>query len=171
MKTQLALSSDQYREIYEHLFPGVGQCEEGAFLYCTLEACDSRRVLSVQEMSLLSPDAFTSRSAYYLELTDETRARVMKRAHDLHAVLIEVHSHPHQVQAEFSPSDLSGFATFVPYVKWRLPGRPYAAVVHGCRTFDALIWESDKRMPGRLHEMTVDGNQYAPTGHTLAHWR
>ena len=171
MRTELSFSDEQHQQLCRHLFREGGRCEEGAFLHCSIAQSGYARLLSVTEMTLLPADAFLSRSSYYLELKDDTRASVMKRAHDLNAVLVEVHSHPLQQQAQFSPSDLSGFETFVPYVNWRLPGRPYVAIVHAVDSFDALVWEQASATPQTLDGIAVDGRRHVPTGHTLKHWR
>lgn len=171
MKTELSFTSEQHEELYRHLFREGGGCEEGAFLHSYIVQTANTRILSVMEMTLLPASAFLSRSSYYLELKDDARASVMKRAHELNAVLVEVHSHPLQQQAKFSPSDLSGFETFVPYVNWRLPGRPYIAIVNAIDSFDALVWEWSGAMPQSLDGLSVDGRRYFPTGNTLKHRR
>ena len=170
MQTKLATTCLQYRNLYSHLFPPDGYCEEAGFLYCKLDIHESERVLTVQEMDLLAPTAFSTRSPYYLELSSESRSQVMKRARHLDAVLAEVHSHPHQQRAEFSPRDVSGFDPFLRYVRWRLPGKPYAALVHGGVTFDALVWEPEGTIPGPLQTLLVDDTYYTPTGLTLENW-
>ena len=72
-------------------------------------------------------DGFSVCNEYHFELTDEVRAQVIKRAHDLGASIAEVHSHHGPWPAAFSPSDQLGFREFVPHVWWRLKGRPYLA--------------------------------------------
>ena len=171
MKAELSFTSEQHQKLCRHLFREGGRCEEGAFLHSSIAQSVNTRLLSVKELTLLPANAFLSRSSYYLELKDDARASVMKRAHELNAILVEVHSHPLQQEAQFSPSDLSGFETFVPYVNWRLPGRPYVAIVHALDSFDALVWERAGDMPQSLDGITVDGRRHVPTGHTLKHWR
>ena len=62
----------------------------------------------VIDAAKLGPDEFESQLGDYLELADETRARLIKRAHDLQASLVEMHSHPAPFPAAFSPADRPG---------------------------------------------------------------
>jgi hypothetical protein len=112
------------------------------------------------------PDGFSSQTAYHLELTDEMKASVIKRAHDLGASLVEFHCHTGRWPAAFSPSDRSGFLEFVPHVLWRLKGRPYLAVVASHSGHDGLLWFKDVRSPSRLDGLLVDNCVLPSTGQT-----
>ncbi len=80
------------------------------------------------------------RNRYHFELTDEVRAEVIKKAHDLESSLVELHSHEEQLPVSFSSTDFMGFRDFVPHVFWRLKNRPYLAVVVSKTGCDGLVW-------------------------------
>ena len=68
-----------YRKMRRHLLPWWHRVEEAAFLYAT-PTKDS--LFEYLEWFPVPASGFVSRSAYHLELNDETRAIVIKRAHD-----------------------------------------------------------------------------------------
>jgi hypothetical protein len=109
------------------------------------------------------PDGFLVRTRYHFELTDESRADAIKKAHDLGASLVELHSHCGSWPASFSGSDLLGFEEFVPHVQWRLHGRPYLAIVVSRAGFDGLVWLSASRRPIRLKGIAVGRSVLKPT--------
>lgn len=154
----------------QHLFPRGGVCEEAAFLFARNGPVGRADVLDVFESELIAPAGFTSRSRYYLELSDATRAALIKRAHDLSASLIECHSHPGQRQACFSWSDLHGFDEFVPHVMWRLKDRPYAAIVMASDTFDGLVWSTADAGSEAIRAITTERGELLPTGLTSLNW-
>ena len=159
----LVLDGRSYQTLRDHL---VGRpenrSEEAAFLFCKQRVEGDDLWFSPQDSWLLAPEAFASRSEYYLELTSETRAAIIKRAHDLGAFVIELHSHPCQVEAEFSWSDMSGFQQFVPHIRWRLKERPYAALVFTATSFDSLVWDTSNVVAGSCN-LVVDGVSHSPT--------
>ena len=106
----------------------------------------------------------------HASLTDETRGRLIKRAHDLDASLVEFHSHLAEWPASFSESDRAGLDEFVPHVRWRLKGKPYMAVVVAPTSFDALAWVSASKNPEEVHGILVGGTLHRPTGLTLKEW-
>jgi hypothetical protein len=116
---------------------------------------------------LLKAEHFSVQEAYYLELTDATRARVIKRAHQLSCSLIEFHSHVGHAKAQFSGSDIAGFKDIVPHIWWRLAKRPYAAVVVARDGFDAFIWSDNPEAPVRLDQMKAGERILYPTNRTI----
>lgn len=164
------LSRDTYERVLAHLLPPRGVCEEAAFLFAIAEVGPEAVRLSVVEAMLIPPEGFASRSAFYLELTDRTRAAVIKRAHDLGAGLIECHSHPGQRGACFSWSDLHGFDDFVPHARWRLADRPYAAIVFAMDSIDALAWCGPATDAVRVAGVHADDQLVVPTGFALDNW-
>lgn len=143
----LSLTERTSRAVRRHLIPWWHRVEEAAFLYVVP---GENGVFTCLEWYPVPASGFASRSAYSLELTDETRALVIKRAHDLDASLVELHSHIGRGPARFSPSDLAGFLDFVPHVFWRLKNRPYFAVVMTRTGLDGFAWTRDPRSPERL---------------------
>lgn len=126
--------------------------------------------LTPLETYLVPPEWFAHRSPFFLELADETRAAVIKRAHDLSASVIEIHSHPSQLMAAFSESDIRGFYEFVPHMLWRLKNRPYAAVVVARNSFDSLAWFESVDAPVPMAIRLEDGAILQPTGTTHSTW-
>jgi hypothetical protein len=157
----LALTEGTYRSVRRHLLPWWHRVEEASFLYVV--PGDDGSFASV-EWFAVPASGFASRSAYHLELSDETRAMVIKRAHDLGASLVELHSHVGRGPARFSPSDLSGFRDFVPHVFWRLKNRPYLAVVMTRTEFDGFAWTSDPHSPERLRGIQAGRRLMPATG-------
>src|SRR5207249_4867030 len=131
--------------------------EQAAFLYAT--ATDGRFQVTGWEPVL--PEDFTIQTSFHIELSDPLRAWVIKRAHDLNASLVEIHSHLGPWAAQFSPSDLAGFEEWVPHVRWRLKGRPYGAFVVTRLNFDGLAWIVNT--PVSL-DLIIDGEVHSPTG-------
>lgn len=115
----------------------------------------------------LKADDYAEQYQDYLELTDTTRARIIKRSHDLDTCLMEFHSHPGPYPAAFSPSDMHGFGEFVPHVRWRLKGKPYAAVVIAPSGFDALAWVDTVGTAVQLHTIETDTEILRATELTL----
>lgn len=169
-QVNIHLPQDMYEQLHAHLLPPRGVCEEAAFLFATAEVGPDAVHLSVIETMLIPPEGFASRSRFYLELADHTRAVVIKRAHDLQACLIECHSHPGQRGACFSWSDLHGFDDFVPHARWRLAGRAYAAVVFATDSVDALAWTDSSTDAVPIAAMHVGGRVVQPTGLTFQNW-
>lgn len=138
MITVLSLSPDDLRGLRSHLF--TGDDEQAAFGYAH---CDVTGTFRISAIDYVPPEGFAFQSDYHIELTGDVQAQVIKRAFDLRACLVEFHSHRTSWPARFSGSDFRGFDEFVPHVRWRLAGRPYAAVVFHETSFDALHWTSD----------------------------
>ena len=165
---RLSMADGMWGSIVKHLLPKRAMFEEAAFVFATVEEKPASITLQTIEWYPVPPEEFDEQSPYFLQLTDETKAKIIKRAHDLQSALIEVHSHPFQQQAEFSHSDLMGFSEFVPHVRWRLRSRPYAAIVVADRTFDALTWVGNGTEAGPLTAIIADGNHHHATGATHA---
>ena len=160
----LHLPDAVYQQIWQHLF-GDGSCDEAAgFLFVRHRAEGEDQIFEHIEWYPVPPDGYSVRNEFHFELTDEVRAQVIKRAHDLEASIVEVHSHDGPSPAAFSPSDQWGFREFVPHVWWRLKGRPYIAVVATRLDFDGLAWITGPEDPQRLNGIVVDGQTLTPTG-------
>lgn len=171
MSTILEMPEGLFDELRNHLLPPDGTHEEAAFLFAKTTLVDSRARFEVTETEKLSPRDFDSRHDDYLELKDETRARIIKRAHDLGASLVEMHSHPFPLPAAFSVSDRLGLKETVPHMRWRLKNRPYLAIVVAPKDFDALVWQHDSGFPQQL-DCILEGNRVLrPTNISIGAWK
>ncbi|WLI89075.1 hypothetical protein Q4S45_20605 [Massilia sp. R2A-15] len=130
-----------------HLFPGNSNMEQGGFLLCKSCAQELPYSLVVEEWLPLMRDDYVTQASDYLELSDAARARIIKLAHERNAILLEVHCHPSKQPACFSPADILGLVEFVPHIRWRLRGKPYAALVVGHNSIDGLAWFGDSKTP------------------------
>src|SRR5262249_45443310 len=157
-------------EVLEHLVPKSPRSEEAAFLFCVPLERDHAVRFNFRDWYRPVESEFTYKSIFGLELSDECRAKVIKRAHELNASIVEFHSHPLSKRPQFSPSDRTGFSEFVPHVRWRLKQRPYAAVVVGLSAFDSLFWRGSSDRPDGVLELDVGSKLLRPTGDTYLHW-
>jgi hypothetical protein len=164
MKVLIEIPKKVHKVIWTHLLPKPFTQEEAAFIFAQSQANNGDQSFQYIDWVPVPPEGFVSHSLYHLELTDEVRAGAIKRAHDLGASLIELHSHAGRRPAEFSISDLLGFEEFVPHVWWRLKGRPYLAVVVSRSGFDALAWLQDPKSPQQIDGLVVENSLLKPTG-------
>ena len=170
MEINLRMSKTIYEELISHLLPKKPEAEEAAFVLV-------REVLDVEKLYLdhvesikLEPSDFVFRSLYGIELKDEVRGSVIKRAHDLGASLVEFHSHPYPFPAEFSATDFAGLKEFVPHVRWRLKNKTYAAVVVAPESIDGLVWTGGQTSAKRLDAILTEGSRVPSTGTSLKLW-
>lgn len=171
MSTILAMPDGLFSELQDHLLPRNSSQEEAAFLFAKPTIADSHARFEVTETEKLRPEDFDSRLGDYLELKDETRARIIKRAHDLNASLVEMHSHPFPFPAAFSVPDRQGLKETVPHMRWRLKNRPYLAIVVAPDNFDALVWLDDSGIPQQL-DCILEGNRVLrPTNISIGAWK
>lgn len=107
-------------------------------------------------------------SRFHAEVSESAQAKVIKTASDRRLLLGEIHSHPGSRNGTaFSPSDLAGFADFVPHICWRLRETRYVALVFGDHDFDALAWSGSATEPLPVEALVVDGREFTPTGVTV----
>ena len=158
MKAVIELAKPIRDAVWTHLLPRKQEVEQAAFLYATV----FEGSFHVIQWEPVFTDDFVIQTSFHIELVDAVRARVIKRAHDLGGALIEMHSHLGKWPAQFSPSDIAGFDEWVPHVRWRLKGRPYAALVVTRRGFDGLAW-IDSEGPV-VTKLLIDGAVECPTG-------
>ena len=140
---ELELSREQKKQVWGHLLPRRPVVEEVAFLFVKEELKGDDLRLRCADFWLLERGDFSYQSNCHIELADATRGKVIKRAHDQDAAVVEIHSHLGPRPAQFSGSDLMGFSEWVPHVRWRLKGKSYTAVVVTRRDFDAFVWRND----------------------------
>lgn len=165
-RVALSMSGSMYKALRRHLRPR-GDVEQVAFVFGRPAASPAGLLLEAIEWYGVPVDGFVFQSEYHVELTDETRAAVIKRAHDLGASLVEFHSHVFTGGAAFSPSDVAGLRELVPHVRWRLAGRPYMAFVLAPDGHDALAWMGPAAEPIQADGIVVDGQLRPASGRTL----
>ena len=158
----IAVAEELYRQAREHL---RGHIEQVGFFLARFDTEGQMFVL--QEWRPMPPEAVTFQSAYRVKLRDEIRPEIIKWAWDADACLVEVHSHGDGGHAGFSPSDVWDLEEWVPHVRWRLRGRPYAAIVTAGDSFDALAWLTGSAEPAQVDRIEVDDEIYLATAHTL----
>lgn len=169
MQYFIDLTRRQYKEIWEHLLPEGATNESAAFIFAEFREVDHSLILSAKDYFLIERDGFKAQYDDYIELSDETRISIIKKAHETNTALIELHSHPFNSPsaAGFSLADMNGFEETVPHIWWRLPNRPYAAVVISPCGFDSLVWLKNPHSPQCLTALRVDGELLRPTHMTL----
>jgi hypothetical protein len=101
----IQMPSDAYHQLERHLIRGVNANEEAAFVFAHFD--ERTGALTLVDLYLVPPKGFVVQLPYHFELSDETRAYVIKRAHDLSTSLIEIHSHTGLGKPRFSPSEAS----------------------------------------------------------------
>lgn len=143
--------------------------EQGAFLFCRHSVSGgSDDIFECEDWSALRHTDYEVQAGDYLELNDAARARLIKQAHDRGVCLVESHSHPGPYPAAFSYSDLTGLDEFVPHVRWRLRGRPYAALVFAQTGFDGLAWtDGASTLPRQLVAIETENARHVATCLTL----
>lgn len=169
MQLFIDLTEQQYKDIWQHLLPEGANCESAAFIFAAFHEANHTLVLKTQDYFLVGRDGFKAQYDNFIELSDESRIDIIKKAHLTNTALIELHSHPfnNPWAAAFSLADMNGFEETVPHMWWRLPGRPYAAIVVSPCGFDSLVWLKDPHTPKCLTALRVDGELRNPTGITL----
>ncbi|MEZ0085265.1 hypothetical protein [Bradyrhizobium japonicum] len=170
MKTILKIDAPLYRGVIEHLLPPEPIHEQAAFLFAREDRQPQQATFTVEEAAKLGPRDFEIQQRDYIEMADETRARIIKRAHDTGTCLIEIHSHLGDWPAGFSYADRFGLKETVPHMWWRLKKRPYLALVVTNSSFDALVWLHNARTPQQLDILLAGDETRTPTNFSLRGW-
>jgi proteasome lid subunit RPN8/RPN11 len=170
MSAVLRLPEGLFDELTSHLLPPRSEREEAAFLFVR-PVEGQNGTFEVVDCDKLSSGDFDCQFGDYLELADDARARLIKRAHDLDASLVEMHSHPGPYPAAFSFADRRGLSETVPYMWWRLKKRPYFAIVVAPTGFDALAWLTDPGRPEPLGAIQTGDRLLRPTNNSLRGWQ
>jgi len=140
MRCAISIPARLKERLLEHLFQN--HLEQGAFLFAraTNGTKDFLR-FDATDMYLIPPEGWAVQLEVYLEMKNAERAKIMKMARDGGYAVLDCHSHPgSHDQVEFSPSDRAGITNFAAYAKWKLSSQPYAAMVWGEKSVDAVVW-------------------------------
>jgi hypothetical protein len=169
MNNFIDITQQQFLDVWQHVLPVGAVNESAAFMFAEFEESNNSLVLKAKDYLLIGPEGFAAQHDDYIELSNETRISIIKKAHQTNTALIELHSHPFDSyrSAAFSRADMIGFSETVPHMFWRLPARPYVAIVVSPRGFDSLVWLKDPISPAQLTALRVDGKQLLPTNMTL----
>jgi hypothetical protein len=167
LRISINLPASAYQRILQHLFPNKVRYESVSFIFAAVKESRLSIDFNFVDWYAVKSNEYDSRSLWYVELKDNMRPKIIKKAFDLDAAIVEVHSHPHNANAEFSGSDLAGLQEFVPHVLWRLKGKPYAALVFSISEFDGLVWTKNPWHPQQLTELVVNDRSLRANGLTL----
>ncbi|GAA1646511.1 hypothetical protein ACFQY4_05400 [Catellatospora bangladeshensis] len=160
---RLHLTADHYERVLRYL---AAPTERIAFIY-TRPAADGPDQHGV-EVELLHDDEYTASDRHGVELADHVRPQLIRTAHEHDYGIVEAHAHLWRgPRTQFSDIDLDGLRELGPHMTWRLPGRPYIALVLGPDSFDALSWQTCS--PASGIDALVAGEQVMyPTGRSGA---
>jgi hypothetical protein len=157
VKSSIVIPSAAARVLREHLFQN--EVEQGAFLFARQDAAAVGLRLVVEHLYLVPPLGWEVQMEVYLEMRDSERAKIMKLARDKNLAAIDCHSHPQAGErVRFSPSDVAGITEFAQYARWKLDGKPFAAIVCGEESVDAVVWHGTFSQAEPVHEIRVSGN-------------
>lgn len=131
----LAASTD-LRKLHDELL-AMAPAEGAAFL--AAEPSRGRLVLRsyrVFDRSDMDEDAFGE-----LTLKEEVQVRALAAIKQQGHAAVEVHTHPFAKEAvAFSPFDEDQLPSFARYVRNKLPGRPFGALVFGSESYAGKAW-------------------------------
>ncbi|MGD9869004.1 MAG: hypothetical protein AB7U38_13485 [Hyphomicrobiales bacterium] len=168
--TMLVMTPALHASLWAHLLPPFLEREQAAFLFCNVREDGGIITFEAVEAALLQPSDFAVQYSDYIEITNECRIGLIKRAHALGVALAEFHSHTGPWPAGFSWSDRKGLRETVSHMKWRLKGKPYLAVVAATSGFDALAWLDDTPTPTPIVAIRAGSAISYPTNNSLAGW-
>ena len=161
MMRSLIIQQEMFDEIIEHLVPVPHDIEHSGFILASQQ--EGTGDLTADEWHPCEVDDYEFQSAYHIELKAALYSSIIKLAHENNYAIIELHSHLHQESVHFSPTDWAGLNELVPRVMWRLPDRPYVAIVVSTSGYDALLWNKKNTSPEALSAILCNGKQLIPT--------
>lgn len=163
MRPNITGPADLVAQAWEQLHHGAEQV--GFFLADFVE--DDGEFKIVEWRLVGTEEEFDSAGPLHVILSDEVQAEVIQWAFSTGRCLVEAHSHGPRWPAEFSPTDVLGLDEWVPHVRWRLRGRPYAALVAGGTDFDGLAWVDASIDPVQVDRLVAGSIDLVATGRTL----
>jgi hypothetical protein len=157
MKRNITIPASIYDAIRLHLFQN--EIEQAVFLFAQPEALAGRLTLVVEDFYPVPPRGWEIQMEVYLQMRDSERAKIMKLARDKGFATIDCHSHPRSGDdVWFSPSDIAGITEFSQYARWKLDAKPFAAIVWGERSLDAVLWEGDFTQVHAVDKVQISGS-------------
>jgi hypothetical protein len=154
VKNAIVIPSATARTLRGHFFQN--EVEQGAFLFARPDTAAAGVRLVVEDLYLVPPLGWEVQMEVYLQMRDSERAKIMKLARDKNLAAIDCHSHPQAGQdVWFSPSDVAGIMEFAQYARWKLDGKPFAAMVWGEASVDAVVWHGSFSQAERVDEIHV----------------
>ena len=159
----------EYEDLLSALIRERDVREYGAFLFALP---DGSARLEVVDVEVLSGADFSAQSMDYLELRADALQAMIVRAHRTETALVEAHSHPFSEGPDvcFSRFDCRALSVAGPQISWRLPGRPYIALVFGRSSFDSLYWADRKRRPEGVVDICVGSTALSASGQSYTTW-
>lgn len=166
MNNNIVIPSGITETLRRHFFQS--EVEQGAFLFAEARSKNGELNLVVADYYLVPASGWEVQAEVYLQMKDSERAKIMKLAREKNLCAIDCHSHPHASDdVWFSPSDIAGITEFAQYAKWKLGGKPFAAMVWGEQSVDAILWQEEFSEAQRLAAIKIVGNlnqTLIPTG-------
>lgn len=154
MNYNIIIPAQIERAVRGHLFQN--RVEQGAFLFARIVRHRAEMLLEVEDGYLIPAEGWRVQTEIHLEMHDAERARIMKLARDKGLAIVDCHSHIASFEdVAFSPSDIIGITEFAAYAKWKLDGKPYAAIIWGELSVDAVIWVGDFRQAQRVRSIII----------------
>lgn len=154
MDVNIVIPEKLYKALKRHLFEG--RKEQGAFLFASETSSTSEMNLTAEDIYLIPPEAWDVQELTYLELSEEEKVKIMIMARKRDCHLVECHSHRSPYGAAcFSPSDIYGLEEFVSYVRWKLPGKKYGALVWAKDSVSGQVWDGTNPSPLPVKEVRI----------------
>jgi hypothetical protein len=139
MKCEIILPAELHQKLTKHLFQS--DLEQAAFLFASFNIDGDTLRMKAVDVHLVPSEAWDYQSEMHLQMSDEERGKILKMARNKGLALVDCHSHPHAGDdVWFSGSDVSGITEFAAYVNWKLGNKPFAAIVWGEDSIDAVVW-------------------------------
>lgn len=162
MSHEILIPGELMRRLRGHLFQN--ELEQAGFLFARVAGDGSALRFEVFDCYLVPASGWDVQMDVYLEMSHEERGRILKLARERNAAVIDCHSHPHSTEdVWFSPSDRSGITEFAQYVRWKLSGKPFAALVWGENSVDGVVWQDDFAQAQALASVRIEGLRMIPT--------
>lgn len=140
--TELRIAARQLAELHQRML-AVAPAEAAAFLW-TERSGSSLVVHDVRVFDQLEMD----RRADALQLDDDVQAAALAEVKREGHTLVEVHTHPGSGSSvRFSSFDLQELPSFARYVRLKMPGRGFGALVLGESGYQGLLWSDEEPRP------------------------